>query len=102
VPGELAFYCDGHPAVYTFAPVVGDRFSQYDLWRPNPVADAQAFAGRTFVYVGTRPPDGVFERMEPVRRVTHTEGGVPLASWTVWVGRGYRGFDHLTRTPPRY
>jgi hypothetical protein len=102
VPGELAFYCDGHPEVYTFAPAVGDRFSQLDLWRPNPVADAQAFAGRTFVYVGTKPPDGVFERIEPVRRVTHSDGGVPLASWTVWVGRGYRGFDHLDLRPPRY
>lgn len=102
VPGELAFYCDGHPTVYTFAGVVGDRFSQYDLWRPNPVADAQAFAGRTFVYVGTQLPDGVFDRIEPVRQVTHTEGGVPVAGWTVWVGRGYRGFEHAEKKPPRY
>jgi hypothetical protein len=92
--GELGFYCDGHPQVYTFGSVVGDRASQYDLWRPNPVADAQAFAGRTFVYVGDKLPDGVFDRIEHVRQVTHTEGGVPLANWTVWVGRGYRGFDH--------
>jgi hypothetical protein len=102
VPGELAFYCDGQPPVYTFAPAVGDRFSQYDVWRPNPVADAQEFRGRTFVYVGTELPHGVFERIERVRRVTHTEGGVPVASWTVWVGRGYRGFDHAERKPPRY
>jgi len=102
VPGELAFYCDRHPTVYTFAPAVGDRFSQYDLWRPNPVADAQAFAGRTFVYVGTQLPDGVFDRIEPVRQVTHTEGGVPVASWTVWLGRGYRGFEHAEKKPPRY
>ncbi len=102
VPGELGFYCSGHPTVYTFAPAVGDRFSQYDLWRPNPVADAQAFRGRTFVYVGDRLPDGVFERLEFVRRVTHTGGGVPVASWQVWVGRGYRGFDHAERMSPRY
>lgn len=102
VPGELAFYCDGHPTVYTFAPAVGDRFSQYDLWRPNPVVNAQAFHGRTFVYVGTQLPDGVFDRIEPVRQVTHTEGGVPVASWTVWVGRGYRGFEHAETKPPRY
>lgn len=99
VPGELGFYCSGHPTVYTFAPAVGDRFSQYDLWRPNPVADAQAFRGKTFVYVGDRLPDGVFERLEFVRRVTYTEGGVPVASWQVWVGRGYRGFDRPDRTP---
>jgi hypothetical protein len=101
VPGELAFYCDGHPTVYTFAPAVGDRFSQYDLWRPNPVADAQAFRGRTFVYVGTELPAGVFERIERVRRVTHTDGVVPVANWEVWVGRGYRGFDPPD-TAPRY
>jgi hypothetical protein len=88
--------------VYTFAPGVGDRFSQYDVWRPNPMADAQAFRGRTFVYVGDRLPDGVFDRLEFVRRVTHTEGGVPVASWQVWVGRGYRGFGHAETTPPRY
>lgn len=101
-PGELAFYCSGHPTVYTFAPAVGDRFSQYDLWRPNPVADAQAFRGKTFVYVGHRLPDGVFERLELFRRVTHTEGGVPVAEWFVWVGRGFRGFDHADRKPPKY
>lgn len=103
VPGELGFYCDGHPPVYSFGSAVGDRVSQYDLWRPNPVADAQAFAGRTFVYVGDRLPDGVFDRIEQVRQVTHEEGGVPLASWTVWVGRGYRGFDATgTGKPTRY
>jgi hypothetical protein len=101
--GELGFYCDGHPPVYTFGSVIGDRVSQYDLWRPNPLADAQAFGGRTFVYVGDKLPDGVFDRIEPVRRVTHAEGGVPLAGWTVWVGRGYRGFDQVgTGKPTRY
>ncbi|MEO2088877.1 MAG: hypothetical protein ABGY75_05185, partial [Gemmataceae bacterium] len=98
--GELGFYCDGHPAVYTFGSAIGDRASQYDLWRPNPVADAQAFAGRTFVYVGDELPGGVFDSLERVERVTHSENGVPLAAWTVWVGRGYRGFDRPA--PNRY
>lgn len=98
--GELGFYCSGHPQVHTFGSVIGDRASQYDLWRPNPLADAQAFAGRTFVYVGDKVPAGVFERVERVRSVTHHSGGVPLANWTVWVCRGYRGFDQPA--PPRY
>ncbi|MCU0704584.1 MAG: glycosyltransferase family 39 protein [Fimbriiglobus sp.] len=99
VPGELAFYCAGQPTVYTFAPAVGDRFSQYDLWRPNPVADAQAFRGKTFVYVGTELPHGVFDRIERVRRVTATDGGVPVATWDVWVGRGFRGFGSPLHRP---
>ena len=98
--GELGFYCDGHPAVYTFGSAIGDRASQYDLWRPNPVADAQAFAAKTFVYVGDELPAGVFDSLERVERVTHAENGVPLATWTVWVGRGYRGFARPA--PSRY
>ena len=92
VPGELAFYCRGHPTVYSFGLALADRFSQYDLWRPNPVLDAQAFHGRTFVYIGEALPEGAFDRMDPVRIVTPTRDGVPVASWKVWVCRGFRGF----------
>jgi 4-amino-4-deoxy-L-arabinose transferase-like glycosyltransferase len=100
VPGELGFYCDGHPVVYSFGSGLADRFSQYDVWRPNPVADAQAFAGKTFVYVGEELPPGAFDEMHRVAEVTHAEGGVPLANWTVWVCRGFRGFDPTTRDKP--
>jgi hypothetical protein len=35
--------------------------------------------------------------------VTHSENGVPLTSWTIWVGRGYRGFAGVPReTQMRY
>jgi hypothetical protein len=96
-PGELAFYCREHPEAYSFGPALADRHSQYDLWRPNPVADAQAFRGRSFVYVGDEIPraDDVFERVEPSVRVVHAEGGIPVAVWAVWVCHGFRGF------PPR-
>lgn len=94
VPGELGYYCAGHPRVYSFGLALADRSSQYDVWRPNPVADAQAFAGRTFVYVGEALPDGSFDRMERVRTVTPTRDGVPVASWKIWVCRGYRGFPN--------
>jgi 4-amino-4-deoxy-L-arabinose transferase-like glycosyltransferase len=100
IPGELAFYCEGHPVAYSFGAAVGDRASQYDVWRPNPVADAQAFAGRTFLYVGDQPPAGLFDRVEVGQRVTHSEGGVPLATWTIWICTGYRGFAHPR--PERY
>ena len=94
VPGELAFNCSGHPEAYSFGPALGDRHSQYDFWRPNPTADAQAFRGRPFVYVGDEIPNAreVFDRVEPPVRVVHAEGGVPVAVWTVWVGHGFRGF----------
>ncbi len=52
-PGQLRFYCAGHPDAYAIGiPNRSDRHSQYDFWRPNPVADAQEFRGRTFVIVG--------------------------------------------------
>jgi hypothetical protein len=93
LPGELGFYCAGHPTVYSVGPALGDRSSQYDLWRPNPVADAGTFAGRTFIVVGPFGDalDGAFERIEPPRLVTHREGGQPVASWPVTVCRGFRG-----------
>lgn len=94
IPGELSFYCRGHPEAYSFGLALADRHSQYDVWRPNPMADAQAFRGRSFVYVGEEIPNAnaVFERVEPPVRVVHAEDGVPVATWTVWVGHGFRGF----------
>lgn len=105
VPGELAFYGRGRPEAYSFGPALEDRHSQYDLWRPNPTADAQAFRGRSFVYVGEEIPaaDRVFERVEPPFQVVHTEFGVPVSAWTVWVGHGFRGFPEGYRlTRPTY
>ena len=81
IPGELAFYCDGHPPAYSLGLALADRHSQYDLWRPDPVADAQAFRGRTFVYVGDVIPVAAFDRIEPPARVVHAESGVPVAVW---------------------
>ncbi|MCS6865266.1 MAG: glycosyltransferase family 39 protein [Gemmataceae bacterium] len=94
IPGELGVYCRGHPETYSFGLAMADRHSQYDLWRPNPIADAQVFRGRTFVFVGDGLPEeaGVFERIEPPVIVVYREGEVPVARWWVWVGHGFRGF----------
>jgi hypothetical protein len=94
LPGEIGFYGDGHPMVYSLGPALGDRHSQYDLWHPNPLADVEAFRGRTFIVVGVgedvlRP---AFDRVEPMRLVTHYEAGQPIAVFAVVVGHGYRGF----------
>jgi 4-amino-4-deoxy-L-arabinose transferase-like glycosyltransferase len=95
LPGELGFYCRGNPQVYTFGPVLSDRHSQYDIWRPNPLADAQAFRGRTFVYVGEINKDlqQAFDRAGSPVEVLASDGGIPVADWKVWVLRGFRGFS---------
>jgi len=93
MPGELAFYCENHPEVFTFGLALADRHSQYDLWRPNPISDAQEFRGRTFVYVGDEIPDlkQWFDRAELPVEVTASDGNIPVAHWKVWVLRGFRG-----------
>jgi 4-amino-4-deoxy-L-arabinose transferase-like glycosyltransferase len=94
IPGELGFYCAGHPTVYGLGPAFGERHSQYDLWHPNPLADASAFRGKTFVIVsnGVPIPDGTFERLDPPRFVEHREGGNLITSWVIQVGHDFRGF----------
>jgi hypothetical protein len=94
LPGELGFYCQGHPAVYSLGAALGDRHSQYDLWHPNPVDDPGSFAGRTFIVVGAMPPQvrDAFEQIDAPRPVVHRERGQPVAAWPVLVCRGFRGF----------
>jgi 4-amino-4-deoxy-L-arabinose transferase-like glycosyltransferase len=101
IPGELGVYCKGNPETYSFGLAMADRHSQYDLWHPNPVADAHAFRGKSFVFVGDGVPAdaGIFERIEPPVVVTHYEGGVPVARWWVWVGHGFRGFPEKPQSP---
>ena len=102
LPGELAFYCAGHPDVYSIGPALGDRRSQYDIWHPNPIADAAFFRGRTFIVIGCDDPrtlQGAFEQVDEPVRLVHYERGQPIAAWTVIVARGYKGFS--IRSPSR-
>jgi hypothetical protein len=99
IPGELAFYCLGHPPVYSFGLALGDRHSQYDLWRPNPLADCRQFVGRSFLVVGQTSAEALREAFVTVEEpvvVTHYEADKPLARWTVIVCHGYRGFRQAT------
>lgn len=94
LPGELGFYCAGHPTVSSLGLVCGDRHSQYDLWRPNPLADPDAFEGRTFIVIGAsaevlRP---AFNEVQPPRVVVYHESGREINRWVVTVARGFRGF----------
>src|SRR4029077_14236462 len=77
--GELGFYCQGQPTVFCLGPVLGDRQSQYDMWRPNPLADPNRFWGRTFILVncGEQALVHAFDRLEAPITVTHSERGQP-------------------------
>lgn len=94
LPGELGFYCSGQPIVYCLGPAMGERHSQHDLWRPNPLADAPKFAGKTFILVDcpSAALEQAFDQLQPLRTVTYQEEGQPLAHWTIVVAHGYRGF----------
>jgi 4-amino-4-deoxy-L-arabinose transferase-like glycosyltransferase len=99
--GELGYYCRGNPTVVCLGRAVGDRYSQYDLWRPNPIDDAQAYAGRTFLIVG-EPKDGYDDAFagydeRNLTTLDYREGGELVARWYVTVGTGYRGFPAGTR-----
>jgi hypothetical protein len=93
IPGEVAFYCQGHPTVYTLGKVLADRHSQYDFWRPNPVADPRCFKRKTFIFVGDFHPvlQKAFRKIDRSCNVTYVEGGEPIAQWTITVCRGFRG-----------
>ena len=104
VPGELGFYCDGHPEVFSLGTFLGDRHSQYDLWRPNPLADPNRFRGRTFIYIGGDEillVKMAFENIEEGRHVVYSEAGdgeeYPLAQWKYWVCHGFRGWPELPK-----
>jgi hypothetical protein len=93
LPGEVRFYCQGRPPVYSLGPALGDRHSQYDFWRPNPIADGKRFEGQTFIFIGEFHPilRRSFSHIGRSQTVTYTEGGQPVAQWCLTVCRGFRG-----------
>jgi hypothetical protein len=99
LPGEIGFYCQGHPQVYCLGIVQGDRHSEYDLWHPNPVDEWTEYREQTFIFVGemTAPMKTAFDVVEPARLVVDYVDGRPVASWTLNVCRSYRGVWHLLR-----
>lgn len=102
IPGILGVYSEGRPQAYSFGLAMKDRHSQYDLWRPNPIDDAQEFLGKTFlvVAIGDPTPDlkSAFESLSPAQEVVYREDGLALARWYVVEARGFKGFD-LTKRP---
>jgi hypothetical protein len=108
-PGEVGFYCEGHPQAYTLGEKLTDRHSQYDFWY-GPVRQPERFRGKTFIVVnlmnGDRPllqpafaPGGIGQP----RLIWYRENGRPLAVWSLTVCRDYRGFpEGGDREPPKH
>jgi hypothetical protein len=96
LPGELGFYCTGHPEVHCVGLLQGDRHSQYDYWG-GPLQDAEPYLGRTFILVGCSAATlrSSFDQVDPPIYVEHREAGRPLAGWVVLVCHGFRGFRDL-------
>jgi len=94
LPGEIGFYCQGHPTVHSLGLALGDRRSQYDFWGPHPILNPEDFRGRTFLLVAPNDfrPQSAFESIAVAQVVTHMEGGQPVARWTILVCKGYKGF----------
>lgn len=97
IPGELGFYCEGHPTVYCFGLAFGDRYSQYDLWHPNPIAEPEQFLGRTFIYEGGIAPimKKAFDRFERTKVIRYEEDGQTISMWYVTICHGFKGFPEI-------
>ncbi len=93
LPGEVAFYCRKHPTVHSLGRALGDRHSQYDCWRPNPVSEASHFVGRTFILVGCGADavSSMFDEVSEAITVTHSVNGESIARWNICIGRGFKG-----------
>jgi hypothetical protein len=94
---ELAFYCVDRPPTHAIGSAFWDRHSQYDHWRPNPLADAQQFLGRDFVFVdnGPLPKELVaaFDEVHPTIHWICREDGRRIASFDITVCRRFRGIS---------
>ncbi len=101
LPGEIGFYCQGHPPVYNIGRAQGDRYSQYDLWRPNPIDDPEVFREKVFIIVGgvgDKLKEG-FRRVDLFKHVTHFEDGQPVAGWDIFLAYDLRRLPEPDKQP---
>ncbi len=112
VASQITFYCPGNPPVYCFQASLGDRQSQYDMWK-NPIRDADPFIGRPVIYVGSRKPElfggpqhtepALECSAEPVRQVEHRVRGELIQLWPIYACDEYlRPPASSTSRPHRY
>ncbi len=99
---EIAFYCPENPTVYCAQSAMGNRLCQYDLWRPNPLGDPDAFVGRPCIYIGAIKPEltaGTHEVHAPlpglrvVREVEYLVQGQRIQYWAIAVCDSFSGFE---------
>ncbi|MGE3805488.1 MAG: hypothetical protein AB7K24_12505, partial [Gemmataceae bacterium] len=99
LPGELRFYCAGNPIVYSVGRAIGERWSQYDFWRPNPLHDDELFHGKTVILVGYGPGEALgaaFGEFVSSENVIYREDGEPIEGWNITVFRDFRGFSKVS------
>jgi 4-amino-4-deoxy-L-arabinose transferase-like glycosyltransferase len=98
----VAFYTPENPPVYCVQVALGNRRSQYDLWRPNPIADPIEFKSRPVIYVGSLEPEiagdrtGAGAALVGLKGAEHVEirvGGYLVRQWTVFRAEGFAGFS---------
>jgi undecaprenyl-diphosphatase len=91
IASELAFYVEGHPRVYNAN--LGRRMNQYDLW-----GGWEALKDRDGLFVtygAGDPPQELrqaFQQVERVRVVPIVHRGQHLRDFSIFLGRGFRGF----------
>jgi 4-amino-4-deoxy-L-arabinose transferase-like glycosyltransferase len=100
---ELAFYLPDQPRVYCISLASELRFSQYDLWRPNPLADPERFAGKTFLCVGplSQSAQSGFASVQSGPAVVIQRNGYAIAREWIFVGQQFHGFPPSDK-PPSY
>lgn len=93
LPGEISFYLPDHPQIFALGPAQGDRHSQYDIWRPNPLADPDLFRGKSFILINAQETTlaELFDSVERRDHVHYYEGEHLISSWSLAIGHGYRG-----------
>ena len=89
------------PAIRTSTPsasLFGDRSSQYDLWRPNPVSDPDGFPQQTSSWSAVcRRSQRYFDAVGSERIVIYSEAGRVDPALASMVGHGFRGFGPTDR-----
>ncbi len=96
VPGEIGFYCKGHPQAYSLGLMNGDRHSQYDLWH-NPIDHPEDFLGKDFLVIGIVSPTArkAFDSVEELPCFWYYENGQPISVWQFHICKGFKGFQLL-------
>ena len=106
---EIAFYCPSHPDVFCAQAALGDRRSQYDIWR-NPIRNAAEFVGRPCVYVGQLHPElagddkhaAALPGLIKLTTITYEVHGLTYQVWSVYRCDSFAGFQPAASSGGRY